>query len=327
MISRTAGPRRSFVSLVTRLLLAASLAAALPSTAHAQAPDAAKIKEAGAHFERGVGLYKEADYRGALVEFKRAHEIAPNATVRFNLGQAQYQLRDYPAALTTFESYLSEAPANAPNRGEAEAAVAQLKGRVGTLRFAGPAGGEILLADESLGKLPVAPHRVPVGSHKVVLVSASGTRTAKTVDVVGGASVEVTFAETESGPREPTPPAAPTTSAAPTVPPPAAESERGPWPVVAWVVTGVAAAGAVTTGIVAQSSSSKLTDLKQREGVTRTELDDTHGRMRTFAITSDVLTGVAVVSGGAALYLTLRSPSKSTAIHVGPTSLSLSRSF
>lgn len=128
------------------------------------------MKEAGNHFERGATLYKEADYRGALAEFRRALELAPNPTVRFNVGQALYQLRDYPNALSTFETYLSEAPADAPNRSEAEGAVSQLRTRVGTLKLNGPAGGEVLLEDESLGHLPLAPVRVSVGSHKVTLV-------------------------------------------------------------------------------------------------------------------------------------------------------------
>lgn len=322
---RLIGPRRSLLSLV---LLGSALALVPAPLARAQAPDAATIKEAGAHFERGVGLYKEADYRGALVEFRRAYEIAPNATVRFNLGQAQYQLRDYPAALTTFEAYLAEAPANAPNRSEAEAAVAQLRGRVGTVRIAGPAGGEVSMGDEPLGKLPLAPQRVAVGPHKIVLVGPSGARSVRTVDVVGGANVEVTF-EAEAGPREPSPgptPAASASSASITPPPPAA-SDRGPWPIVAWAVTGVAVAGSITTGLVARAASNDLTELKKRGGVSRADLDDTHGRMRTFAITSDVLTGVAVVAGGTALYLTLSKPSPTTAVHVGPTSLSLSGSF
>lgn len=319
------GPRRSLVSLV---LLASALVFGHAPVALAQAPDAAKIKEAGAHFERGVGLYKEADYRGALVEFRRAYEIAPNATVRFNLGQAHYQLRDYPAALTTFEAYLAEAPANAPNRTEAEGAVAQLRGRVGTVRISGPAGGEVSMGDEPIGRLPLAPQRVAVGPHKIVLVTPSGTRSVRSVDVVGGANVEITF-EAEAAPREPGPGATPAASAssAPITPPPPTVTDRGPWPIVAWAVTGVAVAGSITTGLVARSASNELTDLKVRGGVSRGELDDTHGRMRTFAITSDVLTGVAVVAGGAALYLTLSKPTPTTAVHVGPSSLSLSGSF
>ena len=66
------------------------------------------VREADRHFQRGVALYVEADYRGALVEFERAYTLAPNGIVLFNVGETQYQLRDYAAALATFEHYLVE---------------------------------------------------------------------------------------------------------------------------------------------------------------------------------------------------------------------------
>jgi hypothetical protein len=38
-------------------------------------PAASPVKEATKHSRRGVALYDEADYRGALTDFKRAYEI------------------------------------------------------------------------------------------------------------------------------------------------------------------------------------------------------------------------------------------------------------
>ena len=324
MLSR----RRAILLPVTALVF--ELVTAAPRAVSGQSPDAAKLADARGHFERGVGLYKEADYRGALVEFRRAHDLAPNATVRFNLGQAQYQLRDYPAALATFEAYLAEAGPAATNRAGAQAAVAQLKSRVGTLRLAGPAGAEVFLEDELLGALPLAPLRVSVGSLKITLAAAGVPRTSQKVDVTGGATVDVTFADVTPTvapvtprpamvappPEPPPPPSAPTSAVTPSV----------PWRTVAWVAAGVFAGGAITTGIVAKVSSNKLTDLKSSDGATRSDLDNYHRRMRTFAVTTDVLAGVTLVAAGTALYFTL-SPTTSTAIHVGPTSLQLEGSF
>ena len=323
MLSRRRAP------LLPLAVLVFELVATAPRPASAQAPDAAKTTEARGHFERGVGLYKEADYRGALVEFRRAYEIAPNAPVRFNLGQAQYQLRDYPAALVTFEAYLAEAGPAAANRAEAVAAVAQLQGRVGTLSLTGPAGAEVFLEDEPAGRLPLAPLRVSVGSHKVSLAVAGAPRMIRKVDVVGGATVDVTFADAAPAPPLGTSPAA---TVEPPPPPPVApapvtESRSSvPWHTVAWVVAGVSAGGAITTGIVAKISSNKLTDLKASDTATRGDLDKYHRRMRSFAITTDVLAGVTLVAAGTALYLTL-SPTANTAVHVGPTSLQLEGSF
>src|ERR1043165_5818761 len=78
----------------------------LGSVAHAEPASDSSVKEAGKHFQRGVTLYNEADYRAALVEFKRAYEIAPNSAVLYNIGQTYYQLQNYAAALVALGRYL-----------------------------------------------------------------------------------------------------------------------------------------------------------------------------------------------------------------------------
>src|SRR4051812_31637230 len=86
--------------LALQLTAVVSIVSVAPS-AHAQ--ETAAQKEAGTHFQRAVQLYSEADYRAALVEFKRAYELAPHVTVLYNLGQTHYQLQNYAEALNTFE--------------------------------------------------------------------------------------------------------------------------------------------------------------------------------------------------------------------------------
>jgi len=107
------------------------------TTAHAQ--DANVQKEAGVHFQRAVQLYSEADYRAALVEFKRAYELAPNVTVLYNLGETYYQLQQYAEALTTFERFLAEG--GTQHKQEVENAVSVLKTRVGKLDITTPSPG------------------------------------------------------------------------------------------------------------------------------------------------------------------------------------------
>src|SRR6185295_9813157 len=113
--------------------LAANLVLLGTSPAFA-APDAYPSRqEADKHFEHGVSLYMEADYRAALVEFLRAYELAPNGVVLFNIGETQYQLRDYAAALATFERYLVESPQGDSHRQLVDANVKELRTRVGRL--------------------------------------------------------------------------------------------------------------------------------------------------------------------------------------------------
>ena len=58
-----------------RVIIFFSLWMALPLAARAADPN---LREADKHFQHGVSLYVEADYRAALVEFTRAYALAPN---------------------------------------------------------------------------------------------------------------------------------------------------------------------------------------------------------------------------------------------------------
>src|SRR5439155_2226394 len=93
--------------------------------------DESPRKEASTHFQRGVDLYNDGDFRGALVEFKKAYTIWPRANVLYDVGQTQFQLMDYAGALNTMNRYLAETGATAAHRAEVESTVEVLRGRVG----------------------------------------------------------------------------------------------------------------------------------------------------------------------------------------------------
>ena len=48
------------------------------------------VRRAQGHFQRGVELYGERNYDGALAEFSRAHELSPNYRVLYNLAQTYF---------------------------------------------------------------------------------------------------------------------------------------------------------------------------------------------------------------------------------------------
>src|SRR6476659_10093471 len=122
MIRGGAAMRRLVFAIVVLLLAAAP----------ARANDAV-TREAGKHFQRGVDLYNDGDFRGALVEFKKAYATWPRANVLYDIGQTEYQLLDYASALKTMERYLAETGPNAAHRAEVESTVEILIGRVGSL--------------------------------------------------------------------------------------------------------------------------------------------------------------------------------------------------
>jgi hypothetical protein len=137
-------------------------------TAHAQA-NASAVAEAGKHFQRGVTMFSEADYRAALVEFRRAYELAPNATVLYNIGQTYYQLQNYAAALVALGRYLTESGASAPHRREVEQTIDTLQTRVGKVAISTTTPGcDITVDDELVGKTPLdEPVLVSIGRRKI----------------------------------------------------------------------------------------------------------------------------------------------------------------
>src|SRR3954464_91421 len=110
-------------------------------------------REAGAHFQRGVELYNDGDFRGALVEFKRAYQIWPRANVLYDIGQTEYQLLDYASSLRTMERYLAETGPNAVHRQEVENTVEVLRGRVGRIALTTDAGDpcDVTIDDQAAG--------------------------------------------------------------------------------------------------------------------------------------------------------------------------------
>lgn len=186
------------------------------SSAHARAqgatpaPSKEAVREAEGHFKRGVELYGERDYKGALVEFKRAYQIAPSPSVLYNIGQTQFQLQSYAAALPALEQYAAEGKPTGARKKEVEASIATLRARVGTLDIASNVeGADVTVDEESVGKTPLPkPVLVSVGTRKIV-VSAEGFPPAtRSVDVAAGDALHLSVELTKPPPPPPPPPSA-----------------------------------------------------------------------------------------------------------------------
>jgi tetratricopeptide (TPR) repeat protein len=95
--------------------------------AHADGTD-----DARGHFARAVVLYRESDFRGALIEFQRAYDAAPNYKVLYNVGQTAFELEDYPGALKAFRRYLDDGgdEISAERRSSVEADLRTAEGHV-----------------------------------------------------------------------------------------------------------------------------------------------------------------------------------------------------
>lgn len=278
------------------------------TTAHAQ--DANSQKEAGVHFQRAVQLYSEADYRAALVEFKRAYELAPNVTVLYNLGETYYQLQQYAEALTTFERFLGEG--GTQHKQEVENAVSVLKTRVGKLDITTPSPGwEISVDDEVVGKTPLAkPIAVSIGRRRLGATKPGETPVTRLVEVAAGETAAINLAGIGGA-------AKPADGTDPQAPPAGSDRGGNGLLIAGWVGTGALAAGAVVTGILATSKSSSLKDARATFPADKADLDSKASSVKTLALVTDILGASAIVLGGVTLYFTLTKPSSTTTARLG----------
>ena len=313
----------NFRSLVTwgsmAIVLAALCAPFGTSTAWAVQRNDEAMREAGKHFQRGVTLYGETDYRGALVEFKRAYELAPNPAVLYNIGETEYQLRDYASALTTFERYLLDSGPGDSHRAEVEANVRELKSRVGRLTITTvPRGAEVSIDDRSLGKAFENPVVVGVG-HLKVTASMPGRSTAtQYIDVAAEDDVSVLMQLPVAAPRS----AEPVAGGLMLTEPPPAPSRRSSLRTAGWIATGVLAVGAGVMGVLAIKEASDLRSERNAfkdDGSNamyaadkRARLDQMADRTRTYSLLGDSLGVAAVVVGAVTLLSGFGSSSESS---------------
>ncbi len=111
---------------------------------------------------------------------QRAYDMSGNAALLFDLGQIQYQLQDYPGALSAFTKYLASNKGEIPPArvDEVQKDIERLKGRIGSLRItSNKRGAQILVDDVVVGTAPLSePVLVGAGRHKI-LATADGQST------------------------------------------------------------------------------------------------------------------------------------------------------
>lgn len=336
-------PIHCIVALAATLALTAP---ALPVAAQ-PAPTKQHQQEAATRFKKGLELFKDGDYQAALIEFRRANELAPNFNVLYNIGQVYFQLQDYPNALSSLERYLSDGGSNIPStrRADVQRDIEKLRARVANLEIVVTVpDADVVLDDLPVGKSPLSkPIMVSAGRHKITISKAGYAATTKVVEIASGDSLKVPIDPVEQKVEPaapPLPPVGPTATPVDTAPPPPPPPPPKPVPVAGIVVTSVLAAGAVATGIVALSSKGSLQDELKSTNATRDSLDSAHSKMVAFGVATDILAGSAIIAAGVTLYVGLSGPSKKDSappattshapavrVSVGPGSLGLVGTF
>ena len=276
-------------------------------------PSPEDVKRAGSHFERGLQLYNDAEYRLALIEFERAYQIVPNYRVKYNIAQVSIQIGRYAHALHALEAYLEEGGDNISEerRNSVKSDLTMLAGRTArVLITSNIEGAEILIDDNVIAKTPLQDKLLlDAGEHRLTVRQQGYQPKTERLTLAGGDDIELGFELSEVKKVKPlvvvkeVPKDRPS---APTQPKP----EPFPYATVGWIATGGLAVGAVVTGIVGLSAKDKLDDLalpdpEQDPEQVKRDRDDYQKRARTWFLASDILKGAAVAAGAVSLYFTL----------------------
>ncbi len=315
------------------ILIAAMCAGPLPAVLAAE-PTSAQKQEAGQRFSRAVELYEEGNFRAALIEFRRANQLAPNWRTLFNIGQVQYQLRNYPAAINAFDEYLSAGgnKIDPARRTVVENDLTKLRKRVATVMVnVNVAGAEVRIDDEVVGTAPLANAIVvSAGRLHITVSKADYISKTKVLDVAGGdnTEIDITLApRTTAAEQANEDPARPDQLSTPAT----SDDKDIPWAV--WAVAGGFGAAATVFGVLALNSKSSWDDTL-RTVTSADALNAERDRTLGFAITSDVLLAGAVLTATIATVMTVSALSSdddhgddTLTLHVGPGSLLLRGKF
>lgn len=296
------------------------------SDAFADAPSKAAQEEGRTHFTRGVALFKDADFRAALIEFKKAYEIAPSYRVQYNIGQTCLELQDYGCALGAFQRYLSEGDKElaAARKKEVEKEVARLASLVAHVRVhVNKEGADVTVDDVSVGKSPL-PQGLVVGAgrHKFSATLSPLAPTTKVVDIASGDDMEIKLELVEPTTAVVS---APVVAPVPVVVPasqPLPREERAEAPSRAPFYVGVAATlaltgGGVALGFASLGAKSSLDKKVGELGVSPTDVESSQSSVKTLTLVTDIVVGAAIVAGvvTTVLYFTTSPSSRSEPKH------------
>jgi hypothetical protein len=256
-----------------------------------------KMDEAQPHLQKAVELYDENDFANALIEFKRAYEIAQDWRFLFNVAQAAYQVSNYALALDSFTKYLSEGGAQVERKRRTfvEGEITKLKGRVAQVRITvNVPNADIAVDDEKVGVSPLpAAITVSAGKRKFTAMVTGKPIAIKSLEVAGGDSTQISLEIESEDVKQPPPPP----------PPPVETRRRIPW--AAWGATAGLFVVWGATGVVALVFSSDAQSKINTYGVTANDIKGAQDTARTFALVSDIALGCTVVAAGVATVMTI----------------------
>jgi hypothetical protein len=158
------------VALLLVVLLAASGPAFADEAAGGSPPASPDdFRAAKRHFNRGIQLFDQGNFPGALAEFESSYRRRPSPTVLYNIGLAQQQLHRYAEAIATLQRYLQLSPSVPPQRAEAvRQLIAAMEPRLARLDIlVEPPGATVRIDGRIVGQAPVPTRLLTAGTYVV----------------------------------------------------------------------------------------------------------------------------------------------------------------
>jgi len=289
-------------SLLKRIILGLAMLAIPAGPVAARADSLANARaEAKKHYDRAMELNEDGQVAEAVIELKRAYELAPHHAVLYNLGQAYITLAKPVEAVAALQRYLHEGgKAIKPDRRtEVEREIARQKTRIATLDIRVlPDGALVAIDGDDVGKTPLAgPARVGIGKHVVAATAAGYEPGEAKIEVAGEDNkvVELKLAPRAGQPSAPVAVAEPAPTSAP-IPAPAPAAA----PVPAPAAPRPAAASDVSSTYVPSEQPVPGASLAPAQGEVTESSEPSKGNgLRTTGMITTVVGVVGLVVGGA----------------------------
>ena len=184
---------RTIALLFAALLVAPSALGQAHPDVRTQLPEAARKD-----WDAAKQLAEAKDYKGALVELKRAYDLSQNPRVLYNVGALEKLLTHYARAVDAWERELREGSNGKLTPGEmaeARSSIAIVQQFVTTIEVtANETDATLYIDDYAVGKTPFSgPVRIDVGKHQLKLSKEGFTDAVQQVEVASNQKTPVTF--------------------------------------------------------------------------------------------------------------------------------------
>ena len=155
------------------------------------------LKDADAHFKRGVALVDEGNYKRALEEFEKAYDLAPHPLVLFNIAGAHRALKNYRQALDSYSRLLLEADGqvSASMLERAKHDMEELLSLLGRVELKStPEGASIVVDGNALGVTPLGERLILAPGQHVIEANLEGYKSiTRNVRVSSGDALDVSL--------------------------------------------------------------------------------------------------------------------------------------